>query len=393
MAVVADRWRLGERLGRGAVAEVFDATDVRTGEVAAVKILAGNGPDDDQRFVREIGVLRSLSHPGVVGILDHGVDPEVGAYIALERADGGSLDRLLADGPLAPERVAAIGADLADALAEAHRLGIVHRDVKPSNVLLDGDGRPRLTDFGVARVSGAATITASGWCVGTPAYLAPEQARGESAGPAADVYSLGLVLLEAATGEPAYPELGMPAMLARVERPPVLPPALPPRLRAALAAMTALDPADRPSAAEAAALLRATTADGETGVVPVVSTATTAFVPAPLPPPEPAREPSAGPGLAPPIAVGPVAGAARRRAWATAAAIAGAVLLLVTSIRLLPDGDGTPPAGADPSTAVTTPATAPPTTTPPTPVPPPTTEAPARGHGGGHGHGHGHHDD
>src|SRR5205085_6094408 len=117
------------------------------------------------RFEREVTALESLEHPNVVSVLGHG-ELDDRPYLVLERVDGGSLAELVATGPLPPERAAAIGAQLADALAHAHQHGVVHRDVKPSNVLLDLDGRPRLADFGVAQLDGSGTLTATGFTVG-----------------------------------------------------------------------------------------------------------------------------------------------------------------------------------------------------------------------------------
>ena len=148
-----------------------------------------------------------------------------------------------------------IGARLADALAHVHASGIIHRDLKPANVLLGADGRPRLADFGIARALDGTAVTGTGYVVGTAAYLAPEQVRGEWVGPAADVYALGLVLLEALTGRREYPGALVESATARLHRPPGIPESLPSCLRTALHAMTALEPAVRPTASEVAALL------------------------------------------------------------------------------------------------------------------------------------------
>ena len=148
-----------------------------------------------------------------------------------------------------------IGARLADALAHVHSNGIIHRDLKPANVLLGTDGRPRLADFGIARALDGTAVTGTGYVVGTAAYLAPEQVRGEWVGPAADVYALGLVLLEALTGRREYPGALVESATARLHRPPNIPDSLPSDLRTTLFAMTALEPAVRPTAAEVVGLL------------------------------------------------------------------------------------------------------------------------------------------
>jgi serine/threonine protein kinase len=252
--LVGGRWELGDCIGRGASSVVFAARDAATGDEAAVKVLCVATEADAARFVREIGILGSLDHPAIVRHLDHGsVDGR--PFVVLERLPLGSLRSVLTTGVLAPDRVARLGTAVADGLAQAHALDIVHRDIKPSNILLDADGSPRLADFGVAQVAGAQRFTATGWSVGTIAYLAPEQARGEGARPASDVYSLGLVLLECLTGRRAFPGTGMPALLARLDRTPRIPASVSPRLRAVIGSMTNTEPDLRPSAADVTELL------------------------------------------------------------------------------------------------------------------------------------------
>jgi serine/threonine protein kinase len=171
---------------------------------------------------------------------------------------------------LDPPRVAAIGAELATALAYVHACGVVHRDIKPSNVLLDRSGRVRLTDFGIARLlSDTSGYTATGTTIGTAAYLAPEQVRGERVGPAADVYALGLVLLEALTGERAYRGSPIEAALARLSTPPPMPPSLPEEWRVLVRQMTTLKEDLRPPAEEVAQRLR----DVAAGTDPSAATA------------------------------------------------------------------------------------------------------------------------
>ena len=253
---VTDRGRAGPRrpvaAGRpdrpGRRRRRLRGVDDASGERAAVKVLRHAEAGQRARFEREVTALESLEHPNVVKVLGHG-ELDDRPYLVLEYVDGGSLADAIAAGPLSPERAAAVGAALADALDHAHERGVVHRDVKPSNVLLDGDGRPRLADFGVAQLDGSGTLTASGFTVGTAAYLAPEQVRGEPVGPPADVYALGLLVLEAATGERAYPGAGVTTAMARLERPPEVPASVPAPLASRLRAMTAMDPAERPTTA------------------------------------------------------------------------------------------------------------------------------------------------
>ncbi len=182
----------------------------------------------------------------------------------MELVDGTTLARVLDDGPLDRQRTAAIGTQLAGALAYVHERGVVHRDIKPANVLMGGRGCDvaKLTDFGVARLIDSTRLTVHGTTLGTANYLSPEQTTGGDVGPASDVYSLALVLLECLTGQVAYPGYGVEAALARLHRPPTVPAWLDPAWRDLLAAMTAFDAADRPGAAEVAGRLGALTALG-----------------------------------------------------------------------------------------------------------------------------------
>jgi serine/threonine protein kinase len=180
---------------------------------------------------------------------------------------GPSLAECCAGQALDPERMASIGVQVAEALAYAHGAGVVHRDVKPGNVLLGSDGRVRLSDFGIARLVGdTARHTRTGTTIGSPAYLSPEQVRGEEVTTAADVYSLGLVLLEALTGRRVYTGPATEAALARLSTPPEVPGDLPEGWRGLLAQMTALEADRRPTAGEVAGRLR-----GLHGVGPAVS--------------------------------------------------------------------------------------------------------------------------
>jgi len=201
--VVLDRYRLERRLGSGAFGTVWRARDERLERPVAVKILPRERVQGG-RFEREARVAARLAHPGIVTLYEAAVDDD-GAYLVSELIRGHTLDALLADGRLSDRDIVAIGIALCDALAHAHDQGVVHRDVKPSNVLIPS--RPataaqvaKLTDFGVARVLGGDTLTMTGDVIGTLAYMAPEQAEGLEAGPPADLYSLALVIYEALTG-------------------------------------------------------------------------------------------------------------------------------------------------------------------------------------------------
>jgi len=257
-ALLGNRYVLGDLVGRGGMAQVYRAHDRVLGRTVAVKMMRAiaTGDEERARFTDEARMLARLSHPGLVTVLDAAVSDDT-PYLVMELVDGPSLAEHCRDVALEPARVAAIGAQLADALGHVHAAGIVHRDLKPANVLLAEDGRAQLTDFGLARsMSAVMRHTTSGATVGTPAYLAPEQVRGTEVTPAADVYALGLVLIEALTGDCPYQGLPVEAALARLTTPPAIPDALPRPWHLLLREMTALDPADRPSTARAADALR-----------------------------------------------------------------------------------------------------------------------------------------
>jgi len=248
--VLADRYRLDEILGRGGMAEVWRATDPVLDRLVAVKLLRDTADDESDRlrFTAEARTLARLNHPGLVMLLDAGINAER-PYLVLELVEGRTLDQECGGRPADPARVAEIGAELAAALAYAHGAGVIHRDVKPANVLLGHDGRIKLADFGIARLIGETVRhTRTGQAIGTAAYLSPEQVRGEDVTVATDVYSLGLLLLEALTGKRAYPGTPTEAALARLSRQPEIPDALPADWARLLTGMTALDPAERPTA-------------------------------------------------------------------------------------------------------------------------------------------------
>ena len=261
--VLGGRYRLEGLLGAGGMADVHRATDLRLNRPVAVKIFRpGTDPDGEQRFHEEAQVLANLNHPGLVSVHDFGVEQHR-AYLVMELVDGPTLREVLDQQRLPIGEVARVGTDLADVLAYVHEQGVVHRDLKPSNVLLGRDGRVRLADFGVSRLVGATGLTSADTAVGTPSYMAPEQVQGDRVGPPADVYALGLVLLEAVTGRIEYPGGSWEAAAARLSTPPSVPDGLPGQLRRALLAMTTTDPTGRPTAAQAAEML----ADPGTGDV------------------------------------------------------------------------------------------------------------------------------
>ena len=255
--VLAGRYALGEVIGRGGMAEVYRAWDRVLERPVAVKMLhlATSDAAAGARFARETSTLAKLNHPGLVTVLDAGT-VEDRPFLVMELVDGAALSTWVRGAGLDPRYVAAAGAQVADALRYVHGAGIVHRDVTPANILLARDGRVLLADFGIARLAAdSAHLTAQGLMVGTVGYLSPEQVTGGDVGPAADVYALGLTLLEALTGAPAYPGPAAEAALARLTTPPAIPETLPPPWPDLLRQMTAHHPSERPTAAEVAGIL------------------------------------------------------------------------------------------------------------------------------------------
>ncbi|HYP23043.1 MAG TPA: protein kinase [Actinomycetota bacterium] len=262
--VLGDRYRIEERIAAGGMGTVYAATDDRLHRRVAVKLLK-EGLSGDAKFVarfeREARAAAALSHPNVAGVFDYGEDGET-PFIVMELAQGRDLARLLRDeGPLEPDRARGLGAQICTALAHAHAAGLVHRDVKPANVIVDESDRVKVTDFGIARAAGEATLTATGSVLGSAQYMAPEQASGAPVTAAADVYAAGIVLYEMLTN--AVPFTGdSPVSVAmrhvsdEVPRPSSVNPQVPESLDAIVARATAKDPADRfPSAAAMGAAL------------------------------------------------------------------------------------------------------------------------------------------
>lgn len=265
--LLADRFELTDVLGRGGMADVHRAHDRVLHRDVAVKVLRETTSDarDRDRFTSEARTLARLSHPGLVMLLDVGTTGDR-PFLVMELVEGRTLSSLIADGPIAAEDVARVGRQLAEALGYAHDAGVVHRDVKPANVLLGEQARAKLADFGIARLVGdTVRHTQTGTTIGTAAYLSPEQVQGHDVTGAADVYALGLVLAEALTGVRAFPGTPTEAALARLHRDPDLPAHLP--HRALLLAMTHRDPAARPTAEEVANALATPTPNASTTAV------------------------------------------------------------------------------------------------------------------------------
>ena len=256
-SMVAGRYRIESRLGRGGMADVYAAHDTLLDRDVAIKLLR-EAPDSETaraRFVSEARILAGLSDPGLVTVLDAGISGDH-PYLVMELLPGGTVADLIDRGSQPLDRVADIGAQVASALLPVHAAGIVHRDIKPGNLLFDGQGRVRLADFGIARLVGdTVRVTATGTMIGTVTYVAPEQASGGEVGTPADIYALGLVLLELITGTPAFNGTPTEAAMARLTHDPAVPDDLPDPLGRLLSAMTAREPGARPAAAEVAAWL------------------------------------------------------------------------------------------------------------------------------------------
>ncbi|MFJ6671528.1 protein kinase [Actinosynnema sp. NPDC091369] len=256
--VLADRYQLIEPIGIGGMAEVHRAWDTVLRRHVAIKVFQpGFDPAAAQRFDNEVRVLAGLSHPALVSVYDADTtaDPP---FVVLRLIEGRTLHDRLVLGPLPLDEARRHGARLADALAHVHAHDLVHRDVKPANILLDREDNAYLADFGLAHLTGATRLTRTNQLVGTAAYLAPEQVLGQDIGTPTDVYALGLVLLECLTGRREYDGSEVEAAVARLHRPPVIPDDLPADVRDLLAKMTASAPDERPTAHDCAQVLQGT---------------------------------------------------------------------------------------------------------------------------------------
>ncbi|MEU3605247.1 protein kinase [Streptomyces sp. NPDC035033] len=294
--LLAGRYRLGALLGRGGMGTVWRAVDETLGRTVAVKELRfPNSIDDDEkrrlitRTLREAKAIARIRNNGAVTVYDV-VDEDDRPWIVMELIEGKSLaDAVREDGVLTPRRAAEVGLAILDVLRSAHREGILHRDVKPSNVLIADDGRVVLTDFGIAQVEGDPSITSTGMLVGAPSYISPERARGHKPGPAADLWSLGGLLYAAVEGSPPYDKGSAIATLTAVMTEPVDPPKnAGPELEQVIYGLLAKDPAQRLDDARARVLLRAVLDAPE--AAPEPSPEVTRIVPLPT---SPEREPAA----------------------------------------------------------------------------------------------------
>jgi len=286
-ALLNGRYRLLDRLGRGGMATVYRAEDEILERTVAVKLIRHDPdvPFAADRVHTEKALLAAVNHPALVTLFDAHLDPGAPQYLVMELVDGPSLAQRMTHGPLSPADVAQIGEDLANALEAVHAAGIIHRDVKPSNVLLappataSGRWTAKLADFGIACTAETSKVR-TGVVLGTAAYMAPEQLRDLPLTPAADIYALGLVLLEVLTGRHGYP-IGTSIESARVRltEPPEIPDSVTPGWRRLILWMTRTDPEERPSAAEVAAEVIGLRGDGRSGLPGMSGTETTERLP------------------------------------------------------------------------------------------------------------------
>nr|MBA2310568.1 serine/threonine protein kinase [Pseudonocardiales bacterium] len=251
---IADRYRLERRIAVGGMGEVWEASDMRLGRSVAIKVLKSELSHDGEflhRFRIEAQTVASLSHIGIAAVHDYGEDDTGGprlAYLVMELVRGEPLSaRLAAAGRIDAEQTVSLLEQTGHALQAAHERGFVHRDVKPGNILITEDGLVKITDFGIAKASNAVPVTASGMVMGTAHYIAPEQAMGGEAGPAGDVYSLGIVGYECLAGRRPF-QAENPVTVAMMQirdTPPPLPADVPAQLRALIDAALVKDPRQR----------------------------------------------------------------------------------------------------------------------------------------------------
>jgi serine/threonine protein kinase len=354
--LVADRYRLVEQVAAGGMGSVWEAWDERLQRRVALKQLhpqPGLSPAETKlasdRAMREARITARLHHPHAVPVYDV-VDFDGQPCLIMQYLPSKSLQALIKDrNVLSAGEVARIGGQVAGALAAAHQVGIVHRDVKPANVLIDEEGSAKITDFGISHAVGDVALTSTGMVTGTPAFLAPEVARGVESGPASDVFSLGSTLYAALEGSPPFGTEENPmAMLHRVASGQIVPPQRSGPLTETLLHMLAVDPSNRPSMKQVAdrlASAHAALSDPVSGAPTRRIDPTQRMMPPPVEPPTTTVTlPAVGspPPAAPFVVGGPPPG--RRKRGLTAVTVAAIVLVLglaaVLATQLLGDGSG-----------------------------------------------------
>ncbi|WP_280397233.1 serine/threonine-protein kinase [Nocardia carnea] len=381
--LIAGRYRLTDPIGTGAMGVVWRALDIRLQRTVAVKqVLLGPNLTEQQtaearkRALREGRIAARLHHPNAISVFDV-ADEDGQPWLVMEYMNAPSLaSRLNLDGTLPPLKVAELGAQAAAALAAAHDAGIVHRDVKPANLLVGDDGTVKITDFGISRATGDVTVTATGFLAGTPAYLAPEVARGENPIPASDVFALGSTLYHAVTGRPPFGDGDNPlAVLHAVAGGQVEPPEGVGALGPVVMRLLETEVAKRPTMDEARVMLEevaagrapepvGTAPSATTKVLPPTLAATTALpsseVNPAAPPVAPAsafrdsgQPPHAGPAPAPvaPVPPRPAGGSGTRTRTAVLAGAAALLLVVVVGLVLANLGGGDETAGGTSETS------------------------------------------
>jgi hypothetical protein len=363
----AGRYRLGPLVGQGGMSDVFSATDQDTGREVAVKVVRSLDPELARRLAQEARVHQGMAHPGLIELLHSGM-ADGSPYLVMEYVQGTTLAAALHHEPLSPRLTAKLGTMVAGALDYLHERGIVHRDVKPSNILLAADGRALLGDFGIARLLDSTAFTVPGTLLGTVAYMAPEQLEDHQVGPAADMWSLGIVLLECLTGRRVYEGMSSEVVARRLSGPVPVPGDLPAPWRVLLTGMFAHEPEQRLTGAQVASLLEAGAFATPWSLSAGTDTAVTA---AAIPVDPTALVPVADPGTAPssepePQAArrrAPTTGRRRRRRWLLVGAAAALVLIggaVAYGMDARPSTDATanevlpPVSTTDPSTTSTT---------------------------------------
>jgi serine/threonine protein kinase len=344
--IIAGRYRVEREVGRGGMGSVWLCLDERLGRPVALKQVGGLPGESSMHLARALREARhsaALNHPNVVAIFD-ALEDNDHVWLVMEYVPSRTLDDIVrSEGPLPPAEAARIGADVADGLAAAHALGTVHRDVKPSNILVrDHDGRALIADFGIARTVGQEQLTRSGLVTGTPAYFAPELARGEEPAPASDTWALGVSLYFAVEGHQAYAEQANAiALLNTIAHQPPPEPVRAGALGEALEHMLDRDPESRWSMARAAEALREVASPGPVPVPPSAEPVLTPVreerAPATVPT---ARAPATAPGSAPDPGPAPE----RRRPALLAVAVLALLVLMAAGGWWLvrqPDSEGT----------------------------------------------------
>nr|MBA2774218.1 serine/threonine protein kinase [Nocardioidaceae bacterium] len=296
---IAGRYRVVRAIGRGGMGTVWLCEDLVLSRQVAVKQIRppeGESRADTARAMREARVAAALNHRNAVSIFDV-VEQDDTTWLVMEYVPSQTLAEIItAEGSLPPARVAYIGAQVADALASAHALGIVHRDIKPGNILVGENDLAKISDFGIARGHLDLSLTQTGMMTGTPAYFSPELARGEEPDSASDVWALGVTLYSATEGGPPYPTLGNPlAMLSAIVRDPTPPPTNAGPLTDTLAAMLDRDPDTRATMEQARGWLHQVAEHGSTSG----ASQTQRFPAAVVPPPDDTEpQPAAAPAAA-----------------------------------------------------------------------------------------------